>query len=136
MNIRWLNLLITALCMRAVAYIGWRCSRRRTSTESYFVARRTIPYWAMACSFFATLISSITFIAYPGSASAGNWNELVPGFMVVGLLLVIGTVVIPFFRQAVGGSAYEFSGKRFDYGAQVYRSLGFSLGSFSKIGFV
>ena len=136
MNIRWLDLLIIAAYMVAVAYIGWRCSHRQTSTESYFVAKRSVPHWAMAFSFFATLISSITFIAYPGSAYASNWNELVPGFMVIGVLLLIGTVVIPFFRQAVGVSAYEYFGKRFGYGARAYTALGFSLGHFSKMGFV
>ncbi len=136
MNIRWPDLLIIVGYMAAVAYIGWRCSRRQTSTESYFVARRSVPHWAMAFSVFATLISSITFIAYPGSAYAQHWGELVPGFMVVGVLILIGLVVIPFFRQAVGVSAYEYFGKRFGYGARAYSALGFSLGHFSKMGFV
>lgn len=136
MNIRWLDLGIIAAYMAAVAWIGWRCSHRQTNTESYFVARRSIPHWAMAFSFFATLISSITFIAYPGSAYAGNWGELVPGFMVLGVLALVGLVVIPFFREAVGVSAYEFFGRRFGYGARAYTALGFSLGHFSKMGFV
>ena len=42
----------------------------------------------MGLSVFATIISSITFIAYPGAAFKGNWNMLVPGFMAVGVLLV------------------------------------------------
>ena len=75
-NIRWLDVIIILLYMVAVAYIGWRCSHRQTTTESYFVAKRAIPHWVMGFSFFATLISSITFIAYPGSAYASNWNEL------------------------------------------------------------
>lgn len=136
MNIRWLDLAIIVTYMVAVAYIGWRCSHRQTTTENYFVARRSVPHWAMAFSFFATLISSITFIAYPGSAYAANWNELVPAFMVVSVLLLVGSIVIPFFRQAVGVSAYEYFGKRFGYGARAYSALGFSLGHFSKMGFV
>ncbi len=136
MNIRWLDLGIIVAYMAAVAWIGWRCAHRQTNTESYFVARRSVPHWAMAFSFFATLISSITFIGYPGSAYAGNWGELVPGFMVVGVLVLVGAVVIPFFREAVGISAYEFFGRRFGYGARAYTALGFSLGHFSKMGFV
>jgi len=136
MNLRWLDLGIIAAYLVVVAYIGWRCSHRQTTTESYFVARRSVPHWAMAFSFFATLISSITFIAYPGSAYAQHWGELVPGFMVIGVLMLIGLVVIPFFRQAVGVSAYEYFGKRFGYGARAYSALGFSLGHFSKMGFV
>lgn len=135
-NIRWLDLVVIVIYMAVVAYIGWRCSRKQTSTENYFVAKRSIPHWAMAFSFFATLISSITFVAYPGSSYAGNWNELVPGFMVIGVLVLIGTVVIPFFRHVVGMSAYEYFGKRFGYGARAYSALAFSIGHFSKMGFV
>jgi solute:Na+ symporter, SSS family len=135
-NLRWLDLLVMLLYLAAVAWIGWRCARRQDSTEEYFVARRAMPHWAMAFSFFATLISSITFIAYPGAAYAGNWSGLVPGFMILGVLLLVGLVVIPFFRHAVGISAYEYFGRRFGYRAQAYSALGFSLGTFSKMGFV
>lgn len=135
-KLRWLDLAIVGIYMLAVAYIGWYCSRKQSSTESYFVAKRAIPAWAMSFSFFATLISSLTFISYPGSGYAGNWNELVPGFMLIGVLLLVGTVVIPFYRHVVGMSAYEYFGKRFGYGARVYTSLGFSAGHFSKMGFV
>ena len=76
MHIRWLDLLIIALYMVAVAYIGWRCSHRQTSTENYFVPRRSVPHWAMAFSFFATLISSITFIA-PEHKEMTLWSWLV-----------------------------------------------------------
>lgn len=135
-NLRWIDLLVIALYMGVVAWIGWRCSRKQTSTENYFVAKRSVPHWAMAFSFFATLISSITFVAYPGSSYAGNWNELVPGFMVIGVLLLVGLVVVPFYRQVVKMSAYEYFGRRFGYGARAYSALGFSIGHFSKMGFV
>jgi solute:Na+ symporter, SSS family len=136
MKYRWPDLIIIAVYLLAVAWIGWRCSRRQTSTETYFLAKRSIPHWAMAFSMFATLISSITFIGYPGSGYASNWNELVQGFMVIGALLLVGLVVIPFYRHVVGVSAYEYFGKRFGYGARAYSALAFSLGHFSKMGFV
>jgi SSS family solute:Na+ symporter len=89
----------------------------------------------MGLSMFATIISSITFIAYPGAAYAGNWNELVPGFMVVGVLVLVGTVIIPFFRHAVGMSAYEYFEKRFGYGARAYSALAFMRRAFFQNGF-
>jgi len=125
-----------AIYMVAMVLIGLRFAKRQTSTETYFVARRSIPHWAMGVSIYAALISSITFTAYPGSAYAGNWNELVPGFMVVAVLLLVGTVIIPFFRHAVGMSAYEYFGRRFGYGARAYSALAFIAGHFSKMGFV
>jgi SSS family solute:Na+ symporter len=136
MSVRWLDLAVIALYLGCMALMGLRFARRQTSTESYFVAKRSIPHWAMGISIYAALISSITFTGYPGSAYAGNWNELVPGFMVVGVLILVGAVIIPFFRHAVGMSTYEYFGKRFGYGVRAYSALAFIVGHFSKMGFV
>ena len=89
--LRTLDLLVIAIYFTVVAFIGIWFSRRQTSTEAYFVARRSVPHWAMGLSVFATIISSITFIAYPGAAFKGDWNQLVPGFMAVGVLIIGGT---------------------------------------------
>ncbi len=131
-----LNWGVILLYFAVVAGIGLRFARRQTTTEAYFVARRSIPHWAMGLSIFATIISSITFVAYPGAAFKGDWNQLVPGFMAVGVLLVIGTTLVSFFRHAVGLSAYEYFEKRFGYAARAYSALGFAAGHFSKMGFV
>jgi SSS family solute:Na+ symporter len=135
-SLRWLDAVVIIVYMVAMVSIGLWFARRQTSTEAYFVAKRSIPHWAMGVSIYAALISSITFIAYPGSAYAGNWNELVPGFMVVGVLILVGLVIIPFFRHAVGMSAYEYFGKRFGYKVRAYSALAFTMGHFSKMGFV
>jgi SSS family solute:Na+ symporter len=135
-TMRWLDLLVIALYMATLVSFGIRFSRRQTSTDRYFVAKRSIPSWAMGLSFLATLISSVTFIAYPGSSYAGDWTNLVPGFMVVLVLALVGAVVIPFFRHMLRMSVYEYFGKRFGYGARVYASLAFMAGHFSKMGFV
>jgi solute:Na+ symporter, SSS family len=135
-SLRTLDLIVIAIYFVAVAAIGLRFARRQKSTETYFVAERRIPFWAMGLSVFATIISSITFVAYPGAAFKGNWNQLVPGFMAVGVLLVAGMVLVSFFRHAVGMSAYEYFEKRFGYGARAYSALAFAAGHFSKMGFV
>ncbi len=135
-SLRWLDVVVIAIYFVVVAFIGFWFARRQTTTEAYFVARRSIPHWAMGLSIFATIISSITFIAYPGAAFKGDWNLLVPGFMAVGVLLVLGTTLIAFFRHAVGMSAYEYFEKRFGYGARAYSALAFAAGHFSKMGFV
>ena len=135
-TLRSLDAVVIVVYMAAMVLIGVWFARRQTSTEAYFVAKRSIPSWAMGVSIYAALISSITFIAYPGSAYAGNWNELVPGFMVVGVLILVGLVIIPFFRHAVGMSAYEYFGKRFGYKVRAYSALAFTAGHFSKMGFV
>src|SRR5277367_4060968 len=134
--IRWPDLAIIVAYMGALIAIGARFSRRQTSTVEYFVARRSVPAWAMGLSLLATLISSVTFIAYPGSAYAGDWSNLVPGLMTAPVVMLVALVIIPFYRRAVGMSAYEYFGKRFGYPARVYSSIAFALGHFSKMGFV
>ena len=136
MSLHWLDFLVVALYLGVVVFMGARFSRRQTSTESYFVAKRSIPAWAMGMSLFATLISSVTFIAYPGSAYAEDWSMLVPGFLVLGVLALVGTVIIPFYRHSVGMSAFEYFGKRFGRPTRMYSSFAFSLAHFSKMAFV
>lgn len=135
-NLRWLDAAVILVYLASMVLIGRWFARRQTTTEAYFVAKRSIPHWAMGISIYAALISSITFIAYPGSAYAGNWNELVPGFMVVGVLILVGLVIIPFFRHAVRMSTYEYFEKRFGYRVRAYTALAFTMGHFSKMGFV
>ena len=128
--------LIITLYMAALLLLGLRLSRRQRTTEAYFVAGRSIPGWITGISLLTTIITSVTFIAYPGAAYVGNWNLLVPGFMFVLVLAAIGMVVVPFYRRAVAMSAYEYFGKRFGRGVRTYSSLAFAAGHFSKMGFV
>jgi SSS family solute:Na+ symporter len=136
MGLRWLDALVVAAYMIAMVTIGLRFARRQTTTEAYFVARRSIPAWALGMSLLATIISAVTFIAYPGSGYAGNWSMLVPGIMVVAVLAMVGSVIIPFYRRAVRMSAYEYFGNRFGYPARAYSALAFVVGTFSKMAFV
>ena len=133
---RWLDFLAIAAYMTALVSLGLRFSRRQTSTERYFVAKRSIPGWAAGMSLLATLISSVTFIAYPGSAYDGDWSNLTPGLMVPVVLLLVGAYVIPFYRRTVGASCYEYFGKRFGYEARVYATIAYAAGHFSKMGLV
>ncbi len=133
---RWPDVLVVVVYMCSLVGIGVYVSHRQTTTETYFVAKRSIPGWAMGLSLFATIITSITFIAYPGSAYAGNWSLIVPGLMFVVVLAFVGKIVVPFFRHSVGMSAYEYFGKRFGRGIRLYASFAFAIGHFSKMGFI
>lgn len=106
---RALDLFIIALYMGGLVGIGLYFARRQTTTENYFIAKRSIPGWATGLSLLATIITSVTFIAYPGSSYAGDWSLLVPGIMFVGVLALVGMIVVPFFRHVVHMSAYEIS---------------------------
>ncbi|QHN03007.1 sodium/solute symporter [Granulicella sp. WH15] len=131
-----LDEIVIGLYMAVLVGIGMRVSRRQRTTDQYFLAERSIPGWAIGMSLLATIITSVTFIAYPGAAYAGNWSLLVPGIMFVLVIAGIGVVVVPFFRQVVAMSVYEYFGKRFGSGVRMYSSFAFAMGHFSKMGFV
>jgi solute:Na+ symporter, SSS family len=135
-NLRFLDLVIVILYMASMVYIGIRFARKQTSTEAYFVAKRSIPSWAMGISLFATLITSVTYVAYPGSAYASDWSNLIPGCMILVVLVLVGFIIVPFYREAVGLSAYEYFGKRFGTPARLYSSFAFAIAHFSKMGFI
>jgi solute:Na+ symporter, SSS family len=134
--VRVLDTFVIGLYMAGLVGIGLFFARRQTTTENYFIAKRSIPGWAMGLSLLATIITSVTFIAYPGAAYAGDWSLLVPGIMFVAVLAVVGVVVVPFYRHVVHMSAYEYFGRRFGSGVRIYSSFAFAVGHFSKMGFV
>src|ERR1019366_8322257 len=135
-DMHWQDLLVVGFYMMALVAIGLWSARRQTTTARYFVAERTIPGWAAGMSLLATIITSLTCIAYPGAAYAGDWSLLVPGIMFVLVIAAIGFVVVPFFRHVVAMSVYEYFGKRFGPEVRMYSSFAFAMGHFSKMGFV
>lgn len=133
---RTLDAIVVLVYVCILVAIGMRFARRQKTTVDYFIAGKSIPGWAMGLSLLATIITSVTFIAYPGAAYAGDWSLLVPGIMFVVLLLIIGFVIVPFFRHVVHMSAYEYFGQRFGTTVRLYSSFAFAAGHFSKMGFV
>jgi solute:Na+ symporter, SSS family len=130
------DLLVIAAYLLTLVIIGLRSAGRQGTTDAYFVAGRSVPGWAAGLSLLATIITSVTFIAYPGAAYAGDWTLLVPGLPFVAVIAAIGPVVVPFFRHAVSMSVYEYFGKRFGPWVRMYSSFAFAAGHFAKMGFV
>jgi solute:Na+ symporter, SSS family len=116
--------------------VGLKFARRQKTTHNYFIAGGRLPSWAIGISILATLISSITFLAYPGAGYSSNWILLVQGLMVPIVLLMIVGFIVPLFRQVIKLSAYEYFERRFGVFARLYSSVSFALTHFSKMGSV
>ena len=127
-------IIVVFLCV--TVYFGFRFAKGQNSTQSYFAANGKIPSWAIGFSILATLISSITFLAYPGEGYSSNWILLVQGLMVPIVLLTMIWFIVPLYRKVIGLSTYEYFEKRFGSFARYYSSLGFVLTHFSKMGTV
>lgn len=131
-----IDYIIIILALVASLGIGLRFSKNQKSTKKYFVSRGTIPSWAIGISLMATLVSSVTFLAYPGEGFSSNWILLVQGLMVPIVLLAMVWFIIPLYRDVIGLSAYEYFEKRFGVFARLYSSVAFVLTHFSKMGTV
>jgi len=116
--------------------ISLKFAKKQTNTKNYFTAGGSVPSWAIGLSILATLISSITFLAYPGEGYSSNWILLVQGLMIPAVLIIFIGFVVPLYRKVIKLSAYEYFEQRFGFGARLYSSLGFFLSHFSKMGTV
>ncbi len=135
-SLHFVDYLIVFLSLALSVGVGVWFSKAQSTTSKYFSAEGNVPAWAIGMSIFATLISSITFLAYPGDGFAGNWVRLVQGLMVPVVVLLGIWFIVPMYRKVIGLSAYEYFEKRFGYFARLYSSLGFILAHFSKMGSV
>jgi SSS family solute:Na+ symporter len=135
-KVHWVDFLIIILSLIFSVGVGIYFAKRQKSTDNYFKASGSLPSWAIGMSILATLISSVTFLAYPGEGFSSNWIRLVQGLMVPIVLVVIIGFIVPLFRQVIRLSAFEYFEHRFGIFARMYSSLAFILTHFSKMGTV
>ena len=94
-------------------------------TEGFVSGGGRVPSWAIGLSIFATLVSSISFLALPAKAFATNWNALVFSFTVPLTAIAAAFVFVPLYRSLNSVSAYAFLEKRFGAWARMYGSACF-----------
>ena len=135
-TIGWIDYSIIILSVAVAIYIGMYFAKRQKTSDKFFTGGRNIPPWAIGISIMATLISSITFLAYPATGFKSNWLLLVQGLMVPVVLVGLIGFIVPLFRRSIGISAYEYFEKRFGLPARIYSSMAFMLMHFSKLGTV
>lgn len=105
----------------------WNTVRKRhdRTTDQYFVAKRMIPGWAVAFTLMATLISSGTVVGHPATVYQKGMILLLGNAMLLVVLLLVAKWIVPFYRNTVRMSAYEYIGRRFGLGGRMYSSFGF-----------
>jgi solute:Na+ symporter, SSS family len=133
-ELRFGHVITVVIYAMAMLLLGWWASRRITGTEGYFVGGRSIPGWAVGLSMLGTAISSVTFLAYPGSAFTGNWSRLIPGLMLPVTTVIAVYFFVVFYRRSLFVSAYEYFERRFGPWARSYTSALWSLGSIYRMG--
>lgn len=135
-SIHFVDYAIIGFFLLATLYFGARFSKNQNSTKSFFLAQGRVPTWAIGLSLLATLISSVTFLAYPGTGYSSNWILLVQGLMVPVVLLGVIWFIVPLYRKVIRLSTYEYFEQRFGSFARYYSSVAFVLRQFSGMGTV
>ena len=135
-SIHIIDYLIIGCFLLAMLYFGFRFAKNQNTTRAYFIAQGRVPTWAIGLSLLATLISSVTFLAYPGTGYSSNWILLVQGLMVPVVLLLVIWFIVPLYRKVIRLSTYEYFEQRFGSFARYYSSVAFVLRQFSGMGTV
>jgi SSS family solute:Na+ symporter len=73
-SLTWPDYTVVALAVAALLAIGVTFSRAPHDTVDFFLARRSVPWWAACLSFLATEISAVTIISVPATAYSENWE--------------------------------------------------------------
>jgi len=95
--------------------IGWWCRQRsRRSATSYFLGSGRVAWWAAAVSFFATSVSSISFMALPAKSFQGDWLAIgsAPAQSCAGILT--GFVFVGILRRLNMTTVFDYLERRFD----------------------
>jgi len=131
----WLNYGMLFAYLLAMVGIGFACSRRNKNTNDFFRGGQRIPWWAAGLSIFATMLSSITFMAIPAASYADGWNLFLANTYILIMPLVV-FVFLPFYRRLNVTSAYEYLEYRFNLAARWAGSLLFMLYQCGRIAVV
>jgi SSS family transporter len=116
------DLTLVAGYLAGITLFGLRFRSKDRSLKSYFLADRTIPWWAIALSIVAAETSTLTIISIPGLAFTGNWEFLQ---VVLGYLLgriVVCVIFLPRYFRGDLLTAYQVIGQRF--GPRLHRLTG------------
>jgi SSS family solute:Na+ symporter len=121
----WINYLALFAYLLGVVAVGFWCSRRNKNTDDFFRAGRRIPWWAAGLSIYATMLSSITYMAVPAKAFATDWTYFISILSVPAMTPLVIRFYLPFYRQLDVTSVYEYLEKRFNLAVRWFGSLSF-----------
>jgi solute:Na+ symporter, SSS family len=100
----WLVVVVYVIGMLA---IGWFYSRRNQTREDYFLGSRAMKPGAIGLSLFATLLSSISYLSWPGEMIKHGPVLFFIFLAYPFIILVVGWFLIPFFMKLPVTSAYQ-----------------------------
>jgi SSS family transporter len=106
-----------AIVIAYLVYVVWDGIRRARDTheiEGYFLANRSLPWWAVGLSVMATQLSAVTMIGTTGQGATDGMRFVQFYFGLPIAMVILGVTLVPFLHGARVFTAYEFLERRFD----------------------
>ena len=110
----WLDWAIVAAYLVYIVYDGLRLTKKSNEIEGYFLANRSLPWWAVGLSVMATQLSAITLVGTTGQAYADGMRFIQFYFGLPLAMVILCVTAVPFFYRAKVYTAYEYLERRFD----------------------
>ena len=129
-----IDFLVFAVFTLGVVFFGCSFFRKGGSAEEFAHAGRSLPGWVVGMSIFATYVSSISYIGYPGKAFATNWNAFVFSLSIPIAAYFAARYFVPFYRFSGSVSAYAFLEEKFGRWARLYASSCYLLTQIARMG--
>ena len=118
---------IIALYLVWIVWDGIRLSRDTGKLEGYFLASKSLPWWAVGLSVMATQLSAITMVSSTGQGYADGMGLLQQYYALPIAMIIISVTFVPFFTKARIYTAYEYLERRFDAKTRSFTALLFLL---------
>ena len=117
-----------------ITAFGLWAGRGNERMGDFFLAGRSMSWWAVGLSVMATQISAITFVSTTGQGYADGMRFLVMYFSLPFAMVILCVTLVPFFYRAGVFTAYEYLEKRFDARTRTLTSLLFLLSRGLSVG--
>jgi SSS family solute:Na+ symporter len=118
-----LDFIVLVAYLAGVTALGVWLGRGQKDSKDYFVAGRTIPWWAVLFSVVASETSALTFISIPGLAYVGNLGflQVATGYL-LGRIVVAYTLLPRYYRGNLV-TAYALLETRFGVATRRFTSI-------------
>lgn len=107
MTVHWIDWTVIIAYMVAMVLIGWWAGRGTRSLSDYFVGGRNVSSFATGLSLVATLLSTISYLAYPGEVIAHGTGFVWQIAVLPIVFGVVGYLLVPHIMSLPVSSAYE-----------------------------
>jgi len=131
---RPLDWLVVIVYLVWIVYDGLRRSKGTDKVDGYFLANRSLPWWAVGLSVMATQMSAITIVGTTGQGYSTGLSFIQFYFGLPIAMVILSLTVVPFFTRARVYTAYEYLERRFDVRVRSLASLLFLLGRAFSLG--